>query len=44
VDRVERATMKGDLRGRKVDVDGNGDGTRVSDIGALEAGNANRRH
>jgi hypothetical protein len=44
VDRVKRATMKRDLRGRKVGVDGNGDGERGSDIGALEAKNATRRH
>ena len=44
VDRVKKATMKRDLRGRRVGVDGNGDGKRGSDIGALEAKNPKRRH
>jgi hypothetical protein len=44
VDRVEKATMRRDLRGRRVGVDGNGDGRRGSDIGALEARNTKRRH
>lgn len=44
VDKVKKAAMKRDLRGRKVGVDGNGDGKRGSDIGALEAKNTKRRH
>jgi hypothetical protein len=43
VDRIKKATMKRDLRGTKVGVDGNGDGKRGSDIGALEARNTKRR-
>jgi hypothetical protein len=44
VDQVKKAAMKRDLRGTKVGVDGNGDGKRGSDIGALEAKNTKRRH
>lgn len=44
VDKVKRARFKRDLRGRKVGIDGNGDGKRGTDLGALEARSAKRRH
>ena len=37
VDKVKKARMKKDLTGRRVGVDGNGDGRRAADIGAYEA-------
>lgn len=42
VDQVKKAAMKRDLRGTKVGVDGNGDGKRGTDLGALEAKNTRR--
>jgi hypothetical protein len=43
VDKVKRGAIKRDLRGTKVGIDGNGDGKRGTDIGAIEAKNTKRR-
>ncbi len=44
VDKVVRARFKKDLRGRRIGVDGNGDGKRGADLGAYEARSTKRRH
>jgi hypothetical protein len=43
IDRVRKATMRRDVRGTRVGVDGNGDGKGGSDIGAVEAKSSKRR-
>ncbi len=44
VDKAGKARMKKDLRGRRVGVDGNGDGKRGVDLGAYEAKRRKHRH
>lgn len=43
IDRVRKATMRRDVRGTRVGVDGNGDGKGGTDIGAIEAKHSKRR-
>ena len=44
IDKVAKRQMKKDVNGRTVGVDGNGDGKRGGDIGAVEAKNRNKKH
>ena len=44
VDKATKARFKKDLAGRRVGVDGNGDGKRGRDLGAYEARKAHRKH